>query len=148
MPVDRRVRLRMISASSHAMYRVSIDNHSMEIVETDGTAVYGPTIHEMSISSGERYSAIINTTEGKEGDAFWLRTSVALACMSQGSTQVGLAVLRYTGNGNITTAEPRTEAWRVIDEPVLGILADNIFRTDLARHDTPCVGLDEMYALS
>ncbi|EAL19726.1 hypothetical protein CNBG3540 [Cryptococcus deneoformans B-3501A] len=131
VPVDRRVRLRMISASSHAMYRVSIDNHSMEIVETDGTAVYGPTIHEMSISSGERYSAIINTTEGKEGDAFWLRTSVALACMSQGSTQVGLAVLRYTGNGNITTAEPRTEAW-----------------TDLARHDTPCVGLDEMYALS
>ncbi|OXC83396.1 Cu-oxidase [Cryptococcus neoformans Tu259-1] len=131
VPVNCRVRLRFISAASHPMYRISIDNHSMEIVETDGTAVYGPTIHEISISSGERYSVIINTTEGKEGDAFWLRTSVALDCMAQGVTQVGLAVVRYTGNGSITTAEPRTEAW-----------------TDLARPDTPCVGLDEMYHLS
>ncbi|OXG19097.1 hypothetical protein C367_04541 [Cryptococcus neoformans Ze90-1] len=130
------------------MYRISVDNHSMEIVETDGTAVYGPTIHEIPISSGERYSVIINTTEGKEGDAFWLRTSVALDCMAQGVTQVGLAVVRYTGNGSITTAEPRTEAWRVIKKPMVEILADNIFRTDLARPDTPCVGLDEMYHLS
>ncbi|OWZ63611.1 hypothetical protein AYX14_06678 [Cryptococcus neoformans] len=113
------------------MYRITIDNHPLEVVETDGTAVYGPTVHEISIAPGERYSAIINTSEGKEGDAFWLRTSVALGCMFGGIDQVGLAVVRYTGNGMVSTEEPQTTAW-----------------SDLAGATTPCAGLDQTYTLS
>lgn len=131
VPVNSRVRLRFISATAHPMYRISLDNHPLEIVETDGTAVYGPTIHEMSIAPGERYSAIINTSEGKEGDAFWLRTSVALGCMFGGVSQVGLAVVRYTGNEMTTTAEPRSYAW-----------------SDLANATARCAGLDQTYTLS
>lgn len=111
MPVNCRVRLRFISATAHPMYRISIDNHPMEVVEADGTAVYGPTVHEISVAPGERYSAIINTNEGKEGDAFWLRTSVALSCMFGAVSQEGLAVVRYTGNGMVSTEEPQTSAW-------------------------------------
>ncbi|KIY35982.1 Cu-oxidase [Cryptococcus gattii E566] len=64
VPVNSRIRLRFISGSSHVFYRMSLDNHPLEVVETDGTAVYGPMLHEVSISSGERYSAIINTFDG------------------------------------------------------------------------------------
>nr|AXA19830.1 laccase [Cryptococcus neoformans var. neoformans] len=131
VPVNCRVRLRFISATAHPMYRISIDNHPMEVVEADGTAVYGPTVHEISVAPGERYSAIINTNEGKEGDAFWLRTSVALSCMFGAVSQEGLAVVRYTGNGIVSTEEPQTSAW-----------------SDLAGVTVPCTGLDQTYTLS
>lgn len=101
---------------------MSLDNHSLEVVETDGTGVYGPMLHEVSLSSGERYSAIINTFDGKEGDAFWLRATSALGCLKNGFDQVGLAIVRYTGHGTVTTDEPRTEAWRVIAEPIVEFL--------------------------
>ncbi|KIR33452.1 hypothetical protein I352_04221 [Cryptococcus deuterogattii MMRL2647] len=92
VPVNSRIRLRFISGSSHVFFRMSLDNHSLEVVETDGTGVYGPMIHEVSLSSGERYSAIINTFDGKEGDAFWLRATSALGCLKNGFHQVGLAI--------------------------------------------------------
>lgn len=101
---------------------MSLDNHPLEVVETDGTAVYGPMLHEVSISSGERYSAIINTFDGDVGDAFWLRATSGLGCLNHGVPQVGLAIVRYTGQGNVTTDEPHTEAWRVIVEPIVEFL--------------------------
>lgn len=122
MPVDSRIRLRFISGSSHVFYRMSLDNHSLEVVETDGTAVYGPMLHEVSISSGERYSVIINTFDGNVGDAFWLRATSGLGCLNHGFPQVGLAIVRYTGQGNVTTDEPHTEAWRVIVDPIAEFL--------------------------
>ncbi|WVQ90651.1 hypothetical protein IAS59_004432 [Cryptococcus gattii] len=131
VPVNSRIRLRFISGSSHVFYRMSLDNHPLEVVETDGTAVYGPVLHEVSISSGERYSAIINTFDGNVGDAFWLRATSGLGCLNHGVPQVGLAIVRYTGQGNVTTDEPHTEAW-----------------PDLAGPDVPCVGLDQTYPLT
>jgi hypothetical protein len=62
-----------------AVYGISIDNHALEVVEVDDTAVWGPTIHEIRISPGQRYSFIVNTDQGKDGAEFWLRAQAVVS---------------------------------------------------------------------
>ncbi|WVQ77653.1 hypothetical protein IAR50_007341 [Cryptococcus sp. DSM 104548] len=133
VPVSSRIRLRFISAAAHAMFRMSVDDHSLEVVESDGTPVWGPTVHELQLAPGERYSAIIDTNGGAEGDAFWLRATTALGCMPNGRQQVGLAVLRYVSDGGNSTVSnfPNTTVW-----------------DDLSAEDAPCLGFDQTQSLS
>jgi hypothetical protein len=59
------------------MMRISIDQHPFDVVEVDDTPIYGPEgIHEVQVSAGQRTSIIINTDQGKAGDAFFLRSNV------------------------------------------------------------------------
>jgi hypothetical protein len=62
-----------------AVYGISIDNHDLEVVEVDDTAVWGPTIHEIRISPGQRYSFIVNTNQGQGGAEFWLRVQAVVS---------------------------------------------------------------------
>lgn len=62
-----------------AVYGISIDNHALEVIEVDDTAVWGPTIHEIRISPGQRYSFIVNTDQGTEGAEFWLRVQAVVS---------------------------------------------------------------------
>ena len=93
------------------MLRVSVDNHTLEVVEADDTPVYGPSVHEVSIDPGQRYSFILDTSEGNVGNAFWIRASVAIACTGT-VPQVGTAVLRYVDESTAPSTQlPDTEAW-------------------------------------
>ena len=59
------------------MFRISIDSHPFDVVEIDDCAVYGPTgIHEVQVGVGQRTSIIINTDQGKAGDAWYLRANI------------------------------------------------------------------------
>ncbi len=58
------------------MLRLSIDQHPLEVVEADDTAIWGPTVHELPVAVGQRYSIIVSTIYGTVGDAFWMRASV------------------------------------------------------------------------
>ena len=57
--------------------RFSVDGHSLEVVEVDDCPVYGPTLHQLTLSPGQRYSVILNTTVGQDGAAFWMRANSA-----------------------------------------------------------------------
>lgn len=60
------------------MYRISIDNHDFQIVEPDDTPINGPSgLHELLIAPGQRYSVIVNTDKGHQGDVFWMRVRMA-----------------------------------------------------------------------
>lgn len=58
---------------------MSVDNHPLKIVEVDDTAVdySGGAVHQVPVAPAQRMSVIINTSQGKNGDAFWLRAAVA-----------------------------------------------------------------------
>ncbi|KAK8854565.1 hypothetical protein IAR55_003304 [Kwoniella newhampshirensis] len=130
---NKTIRFRVINTSAHSMLRLSIDSHDMEVIEADGTAVYGPTTHEIPIAPAQRYSILVNTTQGQAGDAYWLRTNTALACMPAGHVQTALAVFRYTSgmDSETSTRDPETQAW-----------------DDLAGSDAKCRDLDQMYAVA
>ena len=55
-------------------YIVSIDNHTMEIVEADDTPVHGPNVTHVQVAPAQRYSVIVKTDQGKAGQGFWMRT--------------------------------------------------------------------------
>jgi FtsP/CotA-like multicopper oxidase with cupredoxin domain len=120
----------VINHGSHLLLRLSIDQHMFEVVEVDDVPVYGPTINELPITIGQRYSIIVNTTQGSVGDAFWLRANAAVGCGAT-TTQVGLATFRYTQDGvTPSTQQPTSQSWTV-----------------LAAANSPCYDLDELYTL-
>lgn len=117
------------------MMRISIDQHPFDVVEVDDTPIYGPEgIHEVQVSAGQRTSIIINTDQGKGGDAFFLRSNVVTgelsilsraahnlhhcrkACIGRGGiVQTGLAIIRYVDaeGKSPSTVIPDTKAWYV-----------------------------------
>ena len=89
MPAGKRVKLRILNVGTFGMYRISMDNHPYEIVEVDDTAVYGPSgVHEAQVAAGQRMSVVINTDQGKPGDAWWFRVNIVT---SGSKTSFGLA---------------------------------------------------------
>ncbi|WWC90449.1 uncharacterized protein L201_005384 [Kwoniella dendrophila CBS 6074] len=121
-------------ALSHSMLRVSIDQHPFEVVETDTTAINGPTaLHEIPIAPAQRYSIIVNSNQGKAGDKFWLRVNVAAGCMDK-VRQEGLAIFRYTNDNE--------------EYDDKGELPDSKAWDDLAAYDSPCRDLDDSHTLS
>ncbi|EIW68417.1 multi-copper oxidase laccase-like protein [Tremella mesenterica DSM 1558] len=132
VPSNKRIRFRIIHTGAHESFRLSIDNHQLLVVEADDCPVYGPTVNEIIIHPAQRYSFIVNTTSGSNGDAFWLRSNVALSCLGSTQPQAGLAVFRYVDDvSSATTSEPTTEPW-----------------DDLANATAPCVDMDQLYSLT
>ncbi|WRT68659.1 uncharacterized protein IL334_005638 [Kwoniella shivajii] len=132
VPVNKLLRFRIINTGAHSLLRISIDKHEFEVVEVDTDPIFGPTLHELPIAPAQRYSILVNTTQGEAGDKFWLRANVAVGCMDK-IRQEGLAVFKYQEEGDAEDdgGLPTTDAWG-----------------DLAAFDSPCRDLDMDHTLS
>ncbi|KAG0143360.1 hypothetical protein CROQUDRAFT_678661 [Cronartium quercuum f. sp. fusiforme G11] len=100
----KRLRLRWINGGSHAMFYVSADRHTLNVVEADATAVYSANeIHRVKIHNGQRYSAIITLGSDEVGQSFWLRAVMETDCWVwvTGDIQLtALAVIRVISPGS------------------------------------------------
>lgn len=67
-------RLRLIHSGSFAGSVFSVDNHTLEVIEADGTLVEPFNVTSVRIEVAQRYSVILRT--GDAG-AFWVRHQVA-----------------------------------------------------------------------
>jgi len=80
---NAKTRLRLIQSSSHALFRVSVDNHPLDIIEADATPVQNQQHRErVQIHGGERYSVVLNTANDREGDSFYLRAAIDTDCLA------------------------------------------------------------------
>ena len=61
----------MIGAGLIVPLRVSVDNHTLSIVATDGYDVEPVTVESVIINPGERYDFIL--TADKESSHYWIR---------------------------------------------------------------------------
>ncbi|KAF9508507.1 multicopper oxidase [Hydnum rufescens UP504] len=113
---NKKYRFRIISHSSEAHFKISIDNHPLQIIQCDDTPVVGPSgIHRVPIANGERYDFVIDTSNGKDGDAFWIRAPFCSQNALPGfPAPGGLAILRYVKEGSIPGhQQPTTSDWSV-----------------------------------
>ncbi|KAK4689611.1 hypothetical protein P7C73_g475, partial [Tremellales sp. Uapishka_1] len=119
VPVGQKIRFRVLNHGSHELMRLSIDDHTLSVVEVDDTPLETISdLHEVPTAPGQRTSIIIDTTQGVVGDAFWIRSSVGAGCVSNGKNQMGLAVLRYVDNFTTPTTDlPSTSAWNDLADP-------------------------------
>lgn len=56
------------------MFRVSIDEHDLTLIEADDTAlVPSVPLLRVAINTAQRYSLVFNTSQDVTGDSFFLR---------------------------------------------------------------------------
>ncbi|KAF9516469.1 multicopper oxidase [Hydnum rufescens UP504] len=109
-------RIRIINTSSHVHYKFSIDSHPLNITAADDTAISGPkALHQLPIGISQRYDAIIKTTVGTDGSAYYVRAAMCAASIANVPSTydiTALAVLRYVATGSeATTTLPSSTDW-------------------------------------
>jgi FtsP/CotA-like multicopper oxidase with cupredoxin domain len=100
-------RLRLINAAQLVMVNFAIANHSMTIVQVEGTNVEPIMVDSLDISPGQRYDVLINTD--KDPGAYWIETTVRERAIVD---VIGRAVLLYSGTSDSPTGDPPSHpAW-------------------------------------
>ncbi|XP_050412927.2 uncharacterized protein LOC126827526 [Patella vulgata] len=88
---DARFVFRVISVGVELPFRISIDNHDLTIIATDGYDLRPFTAESFVINPGERYDFRIRAD--KPVDNYWIRAKT----LEVGVDHFGLAILRYEG---------------------------------------------------
>lgn len=78
-------------------HQVSIDNHTLTIIATDGSPVDPVVVDSFVITPGERYDFVLNANQ--DVGTYWIKIRGLLAC----PLSLGSAILRYNGS---TVDEP------------------------------------------
>lgn len=87
-------RLRFINTSLDNAIRVSIDNHTMQLITNDFTPIQPASVTSVLIHIGQRYDVVITATQAVAN--YWIRAVAENACLSF-NAGTGLAVLNYAG---------------------------------------------------
>ena len=105
MQAGKKYRLRLINMSVDNYIRVSLDNHTMQVMTTDFVPVRPFTVQTLLIGIGQRYDVVIsaNQTAGN----YWFRANVATDCLSANNFY-GRAIWSYS---TVASGTPSSTAW-------------------------------------
>jgi FtsP/CotA-like multicopper oxidase with cupredoxin domain len=107
---NKRYRLRFINTGAFTTFQVSIDNHSLEIIEADGTLVEPLPIHRFEIATAQRYSVILATNQSKSTN-YWIRAQMNTDCFAADNTVLDTTVLALLTYENTTAAPTQSNDW-------------------------------------
>ena len=68
-----RYRFRLICAAMDYSFKVSIDNHTMHVVGSDGQPVRTTEVHSVVLGSGERYDVWVEARDPLGTGNYWIR---------------------------------------------------------------------------
>ncbi|KAJ7027157.1 multi-copper oxidase [Mycena alexandri] len=92
-------RLRLINAGTFAPFRVSIDGHSLTVIEADGAPVEPIRVRDLVLQSAQRYNVLVTrSTEVNTTAAFWIRAVMIDEAFGYTNPSIQLetrAILRY-----------------------------------------------------
>ncbi|KAG8775201.1 laccase, multicopper oxidase, benzenediol:oxygen oxidorectuctase [Ceratobasidium sp. 428] len=117
---NKKYRFRLINSAAHAMFWYSIDSHTLNVTEADDTPIFSQAnsaLHRLKFHDGQRYSAIVDTSIGSVGDAYWMRAEMNTACLTVLPTDFAnttYAIMRYVdeiGSSTATTTDPTSSDW-------------------------------------
>ncbi|KAJ7041325.1 Cu-oxidase-domain-containing protein [Mycena alexandri] len=105
----KRYRFRLINMSARANFVVSIDNHTMTIIEADGVATEPNEVNILTIYPGQRYSFVV--TANKAVGNYWINAFInsgnAAHNLNLNST-LSRGILRYVGAQDEEPQTPMT----------------------------------------
>ncbi|CAG8607044.1 10478_t:CDS:2, partial [Acaulospora colombiana] len=114
----KRIRIRLINASSMSSFLFSVDDHLIQIIEVEGTLVKpSEKLHYISIGVSQRYSIIISQVNNSTStNNYWMRATFQAKCLRSTTPQEKLrklpkevkAIVRYNLNDK---SIPRTKSW-------------------------------------
>ncbi|CAO3681991.1 unnamed protein product [Umbelopsis ramanniana] len=98
----KRYKLRLINTSAFANFWFSIDNHTLAVVEADGTDLAPQYVHRLPINVGQRYSVIVQANQ--KAQKYYMRAQMDEACLDLGEViakeSLALAPVIYQGGAN------------------------------------------------
>lgn len=106
---NSRYRIRLINAGAFAEFQFSIDNHTLTVIEADGTMVNSLEVHRLPIHVAQRYSVIL--TANKPSTNYFIRAAMTTSCFATDNPVLEpttLAILSYT---NTTTRPTSSVDW-------------------------------------
>jgi FtsP/CotA-like multicopper oxidase with cupredoxin domain len=108
---NKRYRLRFINTGAFGEFQISVDNHSLSVIEVDSTQVQPTTIQRLAIHIAQRYSVILtaNQTVGN----YWIRAQMNTFCFSGPNPVLDpdiRAILSYT-NTSTTPKDAISVDW-------------------------------------
>jgi FtsP/CotA-like multicopper oxidase with cupredoxin domain len=137
---NAKTRFRLINGGSHVQFYFSVDEHTLNVVEADGTAVSDTSaVHRVPIHNGQRYSAVIDTNVGSAGDSYWMRAEIDTNCIAAIDSTLNttaFAIVRYGSTNSTNTSDPTSSDWN----DVLGdecIDFDDADLVPLVKKDAP-----------
>ncbi|RUS16125.1 multi-copper oxidase [Endogone sp. FLAS-F59071] len=74
----KRYRLRIINTSAFSVFTFSIDNHTMTVIEADGTDVHPVQVNSLPINVAQRYSVIVNANQ--QPAEYFMRAELETSC--------------------------------------------------------------------
>ncbi|KAJ7877345.1 Cu-oxidase-domain-containing protein [Mycena leptocephala] len=104
-----RYRFRLINISARTSFIVSIDNHTMTVIETDGIATSPINVNILTIHAGQRYSIVVNANQPVGN--YWINTILNGGNPVHNlnlNVTLGRGILRYKGAPAQEPATPMT----------------------------------------
>nr|XP_045582741.1 laccase-4-like isoform X1 [Procambarus clarkii] len=94
--LGRRYRFRALSNSiQNCPIVISIDNHTLVPISTDGSPIQPVEVESLTIYGGERWDFVVNASE--DIATYWIKFQGMLDCDSRFKSAYQVAVLRYEG---------------------------------------------------
>ncbi len=113
MNPNMRTRFRIINAGAFAEFTLSVDNHSLSVIEADGTLVEPLDVHRLPIHVAQRYSIVLKANQSASTN-YWLRAAMVTLCFTGNNNVLDpttKAVISYTGNNTVTPTNASID-WR------------------------------------
>ncbi|KAI0752747.1 multicopper oxidase [Daedaleopsis nitida] len=101
LEANKTYRLRLVNTGSFVAMQFSIDNHTLTVIEADGTAVEPFQVSSLSVAVAQRYSVLLRTNQ--TAAAYWFRAGLdqdAFTYDNPGAQTEVRGVLRYGVDGN------------------------------------------------
>lgn len=99
---NKRHRLRLINVGSVGHQTFSIDQHTLTVIEADGSIIEPYTTTRLSIAPGQRYSVLVNANQETDNSSkFWLRSEMDYECFNMPNPNLeyhAKAVVQYVTN--------------------------------------------------
>ncbi|KAJ9161588.1 Multicopper like protein [Coniochaeta hoffmannii] len=111
---NTRTRVRLINTGAFAEFQLSVDNHSLSVIEADGTLVNPYSVHRLPIHVAQRYSVVLTTNQSTSTN-YWLRAAMNTFCFTGDNPVLDpttLAVVSYSGNNTIAPAANASIDWK------------------------------------
>ncbi|KAJ7187240.1 Cu-oxidase-domain-containing protein [Mycena filopes] len=102
----KRYRFRRLNISTRANFIVSIDNHTLTIIEADGVATVPHEVNVLTIHAGQRYSFVL--TANQPIGNYWINAFINTGSPARNlnlNPLLSRGIIRYVGAPN---AEPQT----------------------------------------
>ena len=66
--------VRLVNTGSFVAMQFSVDSHTLEVVEADGTAVRPVAVSSVAVAVAQRYSVLLKTNQ--TAGAYWVRAGL------------------------------------------------------------------------